>query len=199
MAGEAATTLHDYQLAMLHSMNTSAPAQAAELRARIGVTRIDTAIAEKRWFFAEPTNKFRSIAEYVAAWGTPISERVERWGEREVGYARWDLSFWPGLQIEFMEVHRGRSLFTELIRRPGMPQPSIGSVADLTPWSCTLGELQSCGLGPVVNVDGWGAAGVFALTAPDPDTGCPRHHFAFIDWGLLQSVEPAPDWYTDEQ
>ncbi|MEU1430338.1 hypothetical protein ABZ412_24990 [Nocardia sp. NPDC005746] len=81
-----------------------------------------------------------------------------------------------------------------------MLHPMNDSVADLTPWSCTNEELQESSLGPIDFVDGFGAVGdVVAFTATDPDTGRQQRYFAHIDWGLLQAVEPAPDWYTDER
>lgn len=199
MTGKPVTTLHDYQLSMLHAMCESAPVQSAALLERLGATRIDTAIAEKRWWWADAINNFTSIDEYVRAWGAPTSERIARHGDREIGYARWDLSFWPGLQIEFMDLYRGHGVFRNLLRSPELPRPQIDSVADLTPWSCTSQELQDCSLGPVDHVDGFGSIGdVIAFTAIDPETGCRQTYFARLDWGLLQSVKPAPGWYLRE-
>ncbi|MEU1208785.1 hypothetical protein [Nocardia sp. NPDC005825] len=199
MAGKPVTTLHDYQLAMPNPMCKSAPAQAADLLHRIGATRIDTAIAEKRWFSGEAVNNFRSIDEYVTAWGAPTSEWSDRGSGREIRYARWDLSFWPGLQVEFMELHRGFNMFRQLVRKPEPAPRRIDSVADLTPWSYTAGELREFSMEPVDCVDGFGAVGdVLSFTAADSDSGCPRKYFAYVDWGLLQAVEPAPDWYIAE-
>ncbi|WP_433679191.1 hypothetical protein [Nocardia sp. CA-119907] len=111
-----APTLYDFQLSMLHAMCKSAPAQAANLLDRVGATRADAAVAEKRWWFADATNDFRSIAEYVTAWGAPASERSEHHGDREARYAVWDLPFWPGLQIEWMEIPPHPRLFRQLLR-----------------------------------------------------------------------------------
>ncbi|UGT44842.1 hypothetical protein LTV02_16220 [Nocardia yamanashiensis] len=198
MARKPVTTLYDYQLAMLHPMHKSAPAQAAALLDRIGATRIDTAISEKRWFYGEAVNNFKSIDEYVTAWGAPTSERIEQVESgHKVRYAAWNLTFWPELQVEFMEIRRGHHIFKNLLRRPELPRPPIESVADLTPWSCTYSELQESSLAPIDHVDGFGAVGdVVAFAATDPDTGRQQHYFAYIDWALLQSVEPAPGWYS---
>jgi hypothetical protein len=194
MASEPVTTLYDYQLSMLHAMCMSAPAEAADLLDRIGATRADTAIAEKRWWFTERTNNLRSIAEYVTAWGAPASEDVHPNGD--VRYARWDLSFWPGLQIELMEINRV-NLYRTFVRRPDVPQPRLGTLADLTPWSCTYGELEHSGFGPLRSVTGMGAVGdVSSFIAVDPDSGRERTYWANFDWSLLQSVEPAPDDYA---
>ncbi|MEV0027954.1 hypothetical protein [Nocardia sp. NPDC050793] len=156
----------------------------------------DTAIAEERWFFADATNNFRSIAEYVTAWGAPASERIERHGDREVRYAGWDLPFWPGLQIEWMEIPHHPSLFRQLLRHPDCPRPRLESIADLTPWSCTWNEFRDGTMGPTDFVDGFGGIGdVVALRAIDPDSGRNRVYWAHFDWSLLQHVEPAPDTY----
>ncbi|GAB3205596.1 hypothetical protein [Nocardia tengchongensis] len=199
MSGGPVTTLYDYQLSMLHAMCKSAPAQAADLLERVGATLDDAAIAEKRWWYADATNNFTSIEEYVSAWGAPASEEPQ--SESNLRHARWDLSFWPGLQIEFVEVGRDRrQVFRRLHRRSESPRPRLDSVADLTPWSCTSEELRDSGLGPVDFVDGFGSVGdVLAFTAVDPDSRCSCAYFAHVDWGLLQSVKPAPDWYAAGQ
>ncbi|WP_431956705.1 hypothetical protein [Nocardia lijiangensis] len=197
MAGEPVTTLYDYQLGMLHAMCKSAPAQAVDLLDRIGATRADAAIAEKRWWFSDATNDFRSIAEYVSAWGAPASERTEHHGDREVRFAGWDLPFWPGLQIEWMEIPPHPRPFRQLLRHPDCPPPRLESVADLTPWSCTWNEFHGLPLGPIDFVDGFGGVGdVAAFRTIDPACGCNRVYWAHFDWGLLQHVEPAPDTYV---
>lgn len=197
MTGEAVTTLYDYQLAMLHAMCESAPTQAADLLDRIGATRADTAIAEKRWHFSDATNNFRSIADYVTAWGAPNSERTEGPGEHAVRYARWDLPFWPGLQIEWMEIPRHPSLFRNLLRHPDCPRPRFESVADLRPWSCTWSEFNDGTLGPTELVDGFGGIGdVGAFKGIDPDSGRSCVYWAHFDWSLLQQVELAPDTFV---
>ncbi|MVU80902.1 hypothetical protein GPX89_27090 [Nocardia sp. ET3-3] len=192
------TTLYDYQLAMLHPMCTSAPAQAAELLDRIGATRSDTAISENRWFYGHAINRFCSIAEYVTAWGAPDSSRVVRNGDHETRYAGWDLPFWPGLQLEFMEFSNHLRPFKSLVRRHDAPQVRA-SVADLTPWSCTVGEFHDGTLGPTTAVDGFGGVGYLAAVRElDPDSGADRIYWAHFDHGLLQYVEPAPEAYIWE-
>ncbi|MGW4352156.1 hypothetical protein ACWELJ_08685 [Nocardia sp. NPDC004582] len=199
MTGKPVTTLYDYQLAMLHPMCTSAPARAADLLDRIGATRIDTAISEKRWFYGHATNNFCSIAEYVAAWGTPDSSRVERNGDRETRYAGWDLPFWPGLQLELMELSAHVRPFKNLVRSHGSPRPPRAVVADLTPWSCTVGEFHDGTLGPTDVVDGFGSVGYLAaFQGLDPASGADRIFWAHFDHGLLQYIEPAPETYVWE-
>ncbi|MEV6071575.1 hypothetical protein AB0L82_33960 [Nocardia sp. NPDC052001] len=111
-------------------------------------------------------------------------------------YARWNLSFWPGLQIELTEVRRA-NLFREFVRRPDAPQPSLRSLSDLTPWSCTLRELDDSEFGPLDHLDGVGAIGdLSAFLVIDPDSGRERAYWANFDWSLLQYVEPAPTHYV---
>ena len=197
MSGNRVTTLYDYQLAMLDAMCESAPTKAADLLDRIGATRIDTAHAAKRWWFIDPANKFTSIAEYVTAWGAPASERIEDSGDHAVRYAAWDLPFWPGLRIEWMEQPNHSRPFRQLLRHPDCPRPRLESVASLTPWACTHNELRDGSFGPTDYVEGFGAVGdVTAFKATDPHSGREHIYWANFDWGLLQYVEPAPDTYV---
>lgn len=197
MTGDIAPTLYDFQLSMLHAMCESAPACAADLLDRVGATRADAAAAEKRWWFADATNDFRSIAMYTAVWGAPDSERIEHNAECAVRYAVWDLAFWPGLRIEWMEIPHHDRLFRQLLRHPDCPRPPRGSVADLTPWSMTHNELHDGSWGPIDCVDGFGGIGdVAAFRAIDPDSARTRVYWAHFDWSLLQYVEPAPDTYV---
>ncbi|MFE2958044.1 hypothetical protein [Nocardia tengchongensis] len=191
MTGESVTTLHDYQLAMLHVMCTTAPAQAADLLDRIGATRADAETAERRWWFEDSVNNFGSLAEYVTAWGAPDSQHPHPDGAHVAQHGRWDLSFWPGLQIELMEVHRQPGqVFRRLLRKPGTPQPCPDSVTDLTPWSCTQDEFENCGLGPFRLFDGFGDHRViYDFEAIDPESGRNRTYSARLEWGLLQSVQ----------
>ncbi|WP_067564590.1 hypothetical protein [Nocardia acidivorans] len=194
MTGEPVTTLHDFQLSMLNAMCTSAPAEAAALLARVGATREEAEIAEKRWWFANPTNSFRTIAEYADAWGAPVAERVEYPGDREIRYAAWDLPFWPCLRIEWMELEQHSVLFRKLLRQPGHQRPQVKSAADLPAWSWTWDEFHDGSLGQTDFVDGWGAVGDLAVCrAIDPETGRDRIYWADFDWALLQRIERAPD------
>lgn len=197
MAGEPVTTLYDFQLSMLHAMCKSAPTQSVELLDRVGATRHEAAVAESRWWFAEATNNFTTIDEYVSAWGAPASERVERHSGSEIRYAEWDLPFWPDLRMEWMQPARYPSLFRTLVRRSDCLPPRLASVADLTPWSCTWNELHDGSLGPTDVFDGFGGPGTVAsFRGIDPISGYERVYFADFDWGLLQHVEPAPDTYV---
>lgn len=182
------TTLYDYQLSLLPPMIRRAPIQALALLDRIGATRIDAAIAERRWWYTHRVNDFRLIDEYVSAWGAPASEDFPAQFGGRMRKARWDLPFWPGLQLEIFELDRfirGR----ELVRRPDAPQPQLTTITDLTPWSCTHGELERY-FGPTYPVDVIGVVAAFA--AVDPVSGEKGNYWARLDWGLLQSVEPAP-------
>ncbi|MFB8003557.1 hypothetical protein [Nocardia sp. NPDC056000] len=178
-------------------MCKSAPARAEELLVRIGATREQAEAAEKRWWFAEATNKFSTIDEYISAWGAPASDRVERRHGREVRYAAWDLPFWPGLRLEWMQLPNQPHMLRTLYRAPGFSPPPLASVADLTPWSCTWDEFHDGRLGPTDVFDGFGGPGTVAcFRGVDSGSGHERTWFAIFDWGLLQRVEPAPDTYV---
>ncbi|MEV0075686.1 hypothetical protein AB0H58_04665 [Nocardia neocaledoniensis] len=193
MTSGPVTSLYDFQLSMLHAMCSSAPEKSSKLLAALGASRDDAAAAEKRWWFTGATNKFTRIAEYLDAWGTPDSERTENHSGREIRYAGWDLSFWPGLRLEWMEISGHNALLRNLLRTPGSPRPPVASVADLVPWSCTWAEFHEITLGPTDFVDGFGSIGdVASLKTLDPETGDDCLYWAHFDWGLLQSIEPRP-------
>lgn len=192
MTGEPVTTLYDYQLSMLHVMCRTAPAMAADLLERIGATQADTETASNRRWFEGATNKFSSLAEYETAWGAPVSKYPHPGGVDISHFACWDLSFWPGMQIELMEIRRTPPIiFRRLLRKPGTPQPRLESVADLTPWSCTQEEFENSDLGPFDYFDGFGDHNVaLDFQADDPESGRRRSYRARFEWGLLQSVHP---------
>ncbi|WP_157573954.1 hypothetical protein [Nocardia jejuensis] len=171
-------------------MCRSAPSQAEELLERVGATRADTATAEARWWYGDATNNFTTLAEYVAAWGAADSEHIEIHGNREIRSARWDLSFWPGMQFEFRAVGPCH-LLHRLLRSPDLRAPQWDSIADLTPWSCTEEEFLDSGLGPFAEDIDLGSSGHrIEFDAVDPGSGRRRPYCALFDWGLLQSVEP---------
>ncbi|MFB7718504.1 hypothetical protein [Nocardia sp. NPDC056100] len=192
MSGKPMSTLYDYQLAMLHTMVTAAPAPVAELLDRIGATHADAAAAGEWWRSPEISSDFGTLAGYVTAWGAPDSEESHPDGAHLAHYARWDLSFWPGLQIELSEFPQGpRHVFRRLIRKHGIPQPRLESVADLTPWSCTQEEFEASDLGPFDDFDGFGDIRVILdFDAVDAESGHKRRYSARFERGLLQSVKP---------
>lgn len=188
-------TLYEYQLAMLDAMCESAPAEADALLRSLGIARTEPTIA-MQLFRSEPR---RTFDDYLAAWRTPDSMVVEPPARNlEMRTARWDLTFWPDLQLE-LSSPRESMLFRQFVRRPQIPRPRLASPADLTPWSCTYSELVDSSLAPIDHVDGMGGIGdVAAFAAIDPDSGQNRVYWAYFDWSLLQSVEPAPDRYVWE-
>ncbi|MGW6424596.1 hypothetical protein ACWF82_18140 [Nocardia sp. NPDC055053] len=186
-------TLYEYQLAMLDAMCESAPVEADALLRSLGVTRSAATSAMLR-FRSEPQ---RSLDEYLAAWRTPDSMSVEPLRrDLEMRTVRWDLTFWPDLQLE-LSSPRQSILFRRFVRHPELPRPRLDSPGDLAPWSCTYDELVGSNLAPIDHVDGMGGTGdVAAFAAMDPDSGQNRVYWAYFDWSLLQSVEPAPDRYV---
>ncbi len=186
-------SLRDYQLAMLSPMCDRAPAQAQALLESVGADRSDTVAAEQRRRTMQP---YITVDECAAVWGSPASDELDEDGT--LRYTRWDLSFWPDLQVEFAELTSNyrRVVSRQFVRRPGSSAPQLNTLADLTPWSCTQGELEAGRFGPLIYVTGFGAVGdLDAFTVVDPETGRERYYWADFDWTLLQSVEPAPhDW-----
>ncbi|MGW0249863.1 hypothetical protein ACWDYH_24870 [Nocardia goodfellowii] len=193
---ESASAFREYQLAMLAPMCESAPAQALAVLEAADASRAEAEVAAERRRWAIPT----TVDEYRTVWGVPDWEGVDEPRDgRQMRYARWDLTFWPGLQIELSQLWPTTVIFRRFVRRPEVPSPRIESLEDLAPWSCTVGELDRSVFGPIENVDGFGAVGdVYAFTASDPDCGRDRIYWAYVDWSLLQSVAPAPADYVSK-
>ncbi|TQM32069.1 hypothetical protein FB390_3745 [Nocardia bhagyanarayanae] len=166
---EAALAFREYQLAMLAPMCESAPAQPQAVLDAVDASRADAEVAADRRRWAIPT----TLDEYKTACGVPDWEAADEPQEgRQMRYARWDLAFWPGLQIELTQVWPTTVIFRRFVRRREVPSPRLESLEDLAPWSCTVGEFDRSVFGPLENVDGFGAVGdVYAFVASDPDSG----------------------------
>ncbi|MEV0712545.1 hypothetical protein [Nocardia aurea] len=123
-----------------------------------------------------------------------MADRIERHEHAEIRWAAWDLTFWPDFRVEWMEVSGHRELFRHIVRHPDSPPVRWGSVAELTPWSCTVNEFHDSPFVPADHVDGFGTVDDVAFfRAIDPESGENRVHRVRFDWQLLQSVEPSPD------
>lgn len=94
---------------------------------------------------------------------------------------------WPDLRFEVLLAPNGAVWNEWLIRAPEAEGPDLKSLADLTPWSCTVDEAARA-FAPARPLEGtaptrWG----LAFTAPDAE-GARRAVVAEFTWGLLQRV-----------
>ncbi|MFF8727534.1 hypothetical protein ACF073_13730 [Streptomyces sp. NPDC015171] len=176
----------DFQLVLLRRMADHNPDLVEDARRRLGASVADMREANKRWQAMVRSPRARgAAARYRSVLGEPESVLPRRLGDAACEARRWLLPLWPDLRFEVL-VGPGGAVWNEwLVRAPGAPAPRLRTLADLTPWSCTVDEAARA-FAPARPLEGtapgrWG----LALTAPGQD-GVRREVVAEFTWGLLQ-------------
>ncbi|MFJ9667502.1 hypothetical protein ACIRPP_23290 [Streptomyces sp. NPDC101219] len=185
----------DFQLVLLRRMADHNPGPVEDARRELGASLADMREANKRWqAMLRSPRPLPALARYRSVLGAPESRTARRIGDLDCEAWQWPLPLWPDLRFEVLTAPGG-GVWTEwLVRAPGAPPPVLRTVADLTPWSCTVDEAARA-FAPARPLQGsaptrWG----LAFTAPDP-AGSPRDVVAEFTWGLLQRTavtEPRP-------
>ncbi|GAA2748890.1 hypothetical protein [Kitasatospora cinereorecta] len=184
----------ELQLVLLRRMADYHPELVEDAVRRLGATRAGMREANKRWQAMLRAPRFpRGGARYTAVLGPPGSTRARRIGDLRCTARQWTLPLWPDLRFETLigPAELGAPLLNEwLVRADDVPVPPLHSLADLTPWSCVVGDIGAA-FPPAVPREG-SAPTRFRLdfAAPDPD-GRVRACTADFTWGLLQEVRPA--------
>ncbi|WP_316525393.1 hypothetical protein [Kitasatospora brasiliensis] len=181
----------EFQLVLLRRMADFQPGLVEDAVRRLGATRTSMREANKRWQAMLRAPGFpRGAARYTAVLGPAEASAPRRIGDLACTVRQWALPLWPELRFEILlgpaEI-RGRLLNEWLVRAAGAPAPALRTLADLTPWSCVVGDV---GVAFPRAVPREGSAPTrFRLdfTAPDAD-GRPRSCQADFTWGLLQEV-----------
>ncbi|MFI2431902.1 hypothetical protein [Streptomyces sp. NPDC018693] len=176
----------DFQLVLLRRMADHNPELVADARRRLGVSISDMREANKRWQAMVRSPHARAAASrYRSVLGPPESAVSRRIGDLDCEAWQWPVPLWPDLRFEVL-LGPGGAVWNEwLVRAPGAPGPVLRTLADLTPWSCTIDEAARA-FAPARPLEGtaptrWG----LAFTAPDAD-GARREVVAEFTWGLLQ-------------
>ncbi|MDI3408275.1 hypothetical protein [Streptomyces cavernicola] len=155
----------DFQLVLLRRMADHNPGPVEDARRALGATTAEMREANRRWQAMTRSPRGRSAAaRYRSVLGTP--ERLRRTiGDLECEALLWPVPLWPDLRFEVLLAPTGAVWNEWLIRAPGAPGPRLRTLADLTPWSCTVDEAARAfpparplegsaptrwGLGPVV-------------------------------------------------
>ncbi|MBD9735001.1 hypothetical protein IGX29_24980 [Streptomyces sp. H28] len=185
----------DFQLVLLRRMADHNPGPVEDARRALGASPAGMREANKRWQAMLRSPRPRPpLSLYRSVLGAPESRTARRIGDLDCEAWQWPLPLWPDLRFEVLTAPGG-GVWTEwLVRAPGAPPPVLRTVADLTPWSCTVDEAARA-FAPARPLQGsaptrWG----LAFTAPDP-AGSPRDVVAEFTWGLLQRTavtEPRP-------
>ncbi|KOU56865.1 hypothetical protein ADK57_40710 [Streptomyces sp. MMG1533] len=178
----------DFQLVLLRRMADHNPDLVENARHELGVSIADMREANKRWQAMVRSPRSRSAASrYRSILGEPESVLTRRIGDLECEARLWPLPLWPDLRFEVLLAPNGAVWNEWLIRTPGTEGPSLRTLDDLTPWSCTVDEAARA-FAPARPLQGtaptrWG----LAFSAPD-GRGVRWECVAEFTWGLLQRV-----------
>lgn len=181
-------TVHDFQLVLLRRMADHNPGPVEDARHRLGVSVADMREANRRWQAMVRSPRARAAASrYRSVLGTPETVLTRKVGDLECEAWLWPVPLWPDLRFEVLLAPTGAVWNEWLIRAPGAPAPDLRTLADLTPWSCTVDEAARA-FAPARPLEGtaptrWG----LAFTAPDEE-GVRREAVAEFTWGLLQRL-----------
>ncbi|MET9499930.1 hypothetical protein [Streptomyces sp. NPDC006552] len=186
-AGPAApfTPLH-FQLVLLRRMADHNPERVESARADLGVSVAEMREANRRWQAMLHARSGRAaVSRYRSVLGAPERTLLRRIGDLECEALLWPVPLWPDLRFEVLLSPTGAVWNEWLIRAPGAPAPALRTLADLTPWSCTVDEAARA-FAPARPLEGsaptrWG----LEFTAPD-ESGARRQVRAEFTWGLLQ-------------
>ncbi|MFE9018626.1 hypothetical protein ACFYNL_08655 [Streptomyces sp. NPDC007808] len=179
------TPLH-FQLVLLRRMADHNPDLVEDARRSLGVSLAEMREANKRWQAMVRSPRSRAAAtRYRSVLGKPESVVSRTVGDLECEAWLWPVPLWPDLRFEALLAPNGTVWNEWLVRAPGAPAPDLRTVADLTPWSCTVDEAARA-FAPARPLEGtaptrWG----LAFSAPD-GAGVRREVVAEFTWGLLQ-------------
>ena len=183
-------TVHDFQLVLLRRMADHNPGPVEDARRALGVSIADMREANRRWQAMVRSPRARAAASrYRSVLGTPETVLTRTVGDLECEAWLWPVPLWPDLRFEVLLAPTGAVWNEWLIRAPGATGPALRTLADLTPWSCTVDEAARA-FAPARPLEGtaptrWG----LSFTAPDEE-GVRREVVAEFTWGLLQRWTP---------
>lgn len=183
-------TVDDFQLVLLRRMADHNPGPVEDARRALGVSLAEMREANKRWQAMVRSPRARAAASrYRSVLGAPETVLTRKVGDLECEAWLWPVPLWPDLRFEVLLAPTGAVWNEWLIRAPGAAGPVLRTLADLTPWSCTVDEAARA-FAPARPLEGtaptrWG----LSFTAPDEE-GVRREVVAEFTWGLLQRWAP---------
>ncbi|MEV5434616.1 hypothetical protein AB0K80_01065 [Streptomyces sp. NPDC052682] len=179
-------TPRDFQLVLLRRMADHNPDLVEDARRALGASLTEMREANKRWQAMVRSPRARTaLSRYRSVLGAPESVAPRRIGDLDCEAWQWPLPLWPDLRFEVVTGPHHAVWNEWLVRAPDAPGPSLGTLEDLTPWSCTIDEAARA-FSPARPLQGsaptrWG----LAFTAPDR-RGARHEVVAEFTWGLLQ-------------
>ncbi|ATL27516.1 hypothetical protein [Streptomyces formicae] len=182
-------TALDFQLVLLRRMADHNPDLVESARHLLGVSIAEMREANRRWQAMTRSARSRgAAARYRSVLGVPESTARRAMGDLECEALLWPVPLWPGLRFEVLLAPNGAVWNEWLVRAPGATGPTLRTVDDLTPWSCTVDEAARA-FAPARPMEGTAPTRWrLAFSAPGPG-GELRRCVAEFTWGLLQRVE----------
>ncbi|MEV0317722.1 hypothetical protein ACIBKX_03850 [Streptomyces sp. NPDC050658] len=178
----------DFQLVLLRRMADHNPDLVEEARHELGVSIADMREANRRWQAMTRSARSRgAVSRYRSVLGPPTAAVPRRIGDLECEALLWPVPLWPTLRFEVLLAPNGAAWNEWLVRAPATEGPSLRTLEDLTPWSCTVDEAARA-FAPARPMEGTAPTRWrLVFTAPD-GSGQLRRCVAEFTWGLLQRL-----------
>ncbi|PNE35691.1 hypothetical protein AF335_02275 [Streptomyces eurocidicus] len=180
-----------FQLVLLRRMADHHPELVEDALRELGVDRTTMREANRRWQAMVRSPKSRGAGtRYRSVLGPPGTTGERRIGDLTFDVATWRMPLWPALRFEVLSAPGGAVWNEWLVRAPGAPAPTLRTVEDLRPWSCTVDEVARA-FAPARPMEGT-APSRWGLGFSAVDAGGVRGAYvAEFTWGLLQRVRCA--------
>ncbi|WP_405653443.1 hypothetical protein [Streptomyces sp. RK9] len=194
----------DFQLVLLRRMADHNPDLVEDARHALGTSVADMREANRRWQAMLHARKGRAaVSRYRSVLGAPETTIPRKIGDLQCEALLWPVPLWPDLRFEVLLGPNAAvwnmgappmlsELWGRLIRAPGAPGPELRTLADLTPWSCTVDEAARA-FAPARPMEGtaptrWRLAFTAPEAGPGGEPGERRRCVAEFTWGLLQRL-----------
>ncbi|RKS71732.1 hypothetical protein BZB76_4539 [Actinomadura pelletieri DSM 43383] len=176
----------EFQLVLLRRMADYQPGLVENAMGELDASRTEMREVNARWQRIVRSRTFPpGRRRYEAVLGPPAAVERRPAGPSVTCEVAWWPPFplWPGLRFEIMTGLDGSVAHEWLVRDDGVPVPRLDTVADITPWSCVVGDVDAR-FGSVAHQDGE-APSRWHTTFHISDATYVAH---FV-WGLVQRVD----------
>lgn len=132
-----------FQLMLLRRMADHHPELVDDALRTLGASHAELRDAHRRWQARVHSRTFPGgERRYRTALGPPEAEEERQIGDLACRALRWRVPLWPDLRFEVLcsAGADGAVWHEALVRAPGAPAPTLHTLADLTPWSCTADD-----------------------------------------------------------
>ncbi len=165
----------EFQLVLLRRMADYQPRLVEDARGRLGFDVTEMRAVNATWQrMLRSRNSRGPLGRLHSVLGNPVDVIARKVGDVECRCEQWELPLWPGLRFEAF-IGPGEMLLKEhLVRAPGVPRPALEQLPDLTPWSCTLGDVATA-FGRLRQLEGSAPTRDLALVDIDDGSGKEGH------------------------